>query len=166
MSSNDAMEIDRNDLEVLSRDECVLLLAGATVARIGVTMDALPVVLPVNFVIDGDRIVLRTGAGTKLSAALANAVVAIEVDWVDTMNHAGWSVLVQGMSHVLEDPFDIARVSALPLRPWSTERADMFVTIDLDRVSGRRLCSWHPPHDHAAGHHPFGAVAGDGVEGR
>jgi hypothetical protein len=47
------MEIDRNGLEVLSRHECLRLLGTATLGRIGVTSDALPTVLPVNFRFDG-----------------------------------------------------------------------------------------------------------------
>jgi nitroimidazol reductase NimA-like FMN-containing flavoprotein (pyridoxamine 5'-phosphate oxidase superfamily) len=40
-------------------------------------------VLPVNFCLDAERIVLRTGEGTKLDAASRNAVVSFEVDEID-----------------------------------------------------------------------------------
>ena len=53
------MELDNNGLEVLSRSESLALLAMTTIARVGVTVDALPVVLPVNFAFDGNQIVLR-----------------------------------------------------------------------------------------------------------
>ncbi|HEX4905274.1 MAG TPA: pyridoxamine 5'-phosphate oxidase family protein, partial [Acidimicrobiales bacterium] len=67
------MEIDRNGLEVLDRDECLRLLAQATLGRVGVTIGALPCVVPVNYRIVGDEVVIRTGAGTKLDAATKNA---------------------------------------------------------------------------------------------
>ena len=70
------MEVDRNGLEVLSRDECLRLLRTATLGCIGATSDAMPTVLPVNFRFDGRQILIRTGAGTKLGAATDNAVVA------------------------------------------------------------------------------------------
>ena len=114
--------------------------------------------LPVNFVIDGDHIVLRSAPGTKLTAALANAVIAFEADSIDAMNHAGWSVLAQGMSRVIDDPVEFKPARRLPLRPWANEEADQFIVIDLQRVSGRRLCQWErlallPDHvrlDHSA----------------
>ncbi len=42
------MHVDRNGLEVLEREECLRLLAGATIGRLGITIGTLPVVLPVN----------------------------------------------------------------------------------------------------------------------
>lgn len=66
------METDRNGVELLCRDECLRLLTTVSLGRIGVTSDALPTVLPVNFLFDGDRILLRTGIGSKLEAATRN----------------------------------------------------------------------------------------------
>lgn len=147
------MELDRNSLEVLSREECIQLLSSTSVARVGVTVDALPVIVPVNFIVAGDHVLLRSAAGTKLTAALANSVIALEADSVDGVSHAGWSVLVQGMSRVLDDPHEIAEALAEPLLPWANQDADRFIVIDLQRVSGRRLCPWErlaylPEHVH------------------
>jgi nitroimidazol reductase NimA-like FMN-containing flavoprotein (pyridoxamine 5'-phosphate oxidase superfamily) len=136
------MELDNNGLEVLSRSESLALLALTTVARVGVTVDALPVVLPVNFAFDGKQIVLRSAPGTKLSAALANAVIAFEADAVNPMDHSGWSVLIQGMSRVLTDPQEIEAAKRLPLRPGANEGADQFIVLEVNRVSGRRLNQW------------------------
>src|SRR4030095_14183770 len=73
------MEVDRNGLEVLDRDECLRLLARATLGRLGFTSGALPTVLPVSYHLDGDRILVRTRRGGRLDAALCDAVVAFEV---------------------------------------------------------------------------------------
>jgi hypothetical protein len=64
------MELDRNGLEVLGRDESLRLLSSAVLGRIAITSGALPTVLPVNFRWDGRRILFRTGEGTRLSAAI------------------------------------------------------------------------------------------------
>ena len=69
------MEVDRNGLEVLGRDDCLRLLALATLGRIGFTSGALPTVLPVSFHLDGERILVRTGRGSKLDAALQNVLL-------------------------------------------------------------------------------------------
>jgi nitroimidazol reductase NimA-like FMN-containing flavoprotein (pyridoxamine 5'-phosphate oxidase superfamily) len=106
-----AVEVDRNGLEVLGRDECIALLAGATFGRIAITSNALPVVLPVNYVLLDDRIVVRTGRGTKLDAATRNTVVAFEVDEIETVEQTGWSVVVTGVARALVAPDEIDDVS-------------------------------------------------------
>ena len=90
------MQFDRNGLEVLDREASLGLLATATLGRIGVTDGALPTILPVNFLFDGKRILVRTTVGTKLHAAAAGAVVAFEVDNFDPTYHSGWSVVITG----------------------------------------------------------------------
>ena len=140
------MHFDRNGLEVLSRAECLRLLGGARIGRVGLSMGALPAVLPVNFTLVDDAIVLRTAAGSKLDAALANSVVAFEVDSIDPMYHTGWSVLVQGVASEVVDPADRERLLAAPLRPWADHDRDRFVRICIDLVSGRRLVQPPPAH--------------------
>ena len=130
--------IDRNGLEVLGRDECLELLSAATLGRIGLSAGALPLVLPVNFCVDGDRIVLRTGAGTKLDAASRNAVVSFEVDDIDPLFHGGWSVVVTGIATPLESEVELAHARSLPLLPWAASGGH-YITVSLEDVSGRRI---------------------------
>jgi uncharacterized protein len=144
------MEVDRNGLEVLSREECLYLLSTVPVARIGVSMDALPVVLPVNFVCTDDEIIVRTAEGSKLNAALAHSVVAFEADDFDPISHAGWSVLVRGTSRVLMLPGEIERARRLALQPWANERGDRYMAITTDLVSGRRIRSGYFGDRHGA----------------
>jgi nitroimidazol reductase NimA-like FMN-containing flavoprotein (pyridoxamine 5'-phosphate oxidase superfamily) len=131
--------IDRNGLEVLPLAECLRLLRGAPVGRLGVSSDALPVVMPVNYAVDGDRIVVRTNPGTKLDAAIRNAVVAFEVDHYDALTHSGWSVLVTGRTREITDPDEVEYVKKLRLRAWGVVPADRFVAISMDIVAGRRI---------------------------
>jgi nitroimidazol reductase NimA-like FMN-containing flavoprotein (pyridoxamine 5'-phosphate oxidase superfamily) len=133
------METDRNGLEILDRDECLHLLAGAPLGRIAVSIGALPVILPVNYMLDGDRILIRTGEGTKLDAATRDAVVAFEVDHVDPFSHTGWSVCVTGRATELHDEGDVARAGSLPLPHWVPDGVSHYVAVSLDLVSGRRL---------------------------
>jgi nitroimidazol reductase NimA-like FMN-containing flavoprotein (pyridoxamine 5'-phosphate oxidase superfamily) len=134
-----AVEVDRNGLEVLGRDECIALLAGATFGRIAITSNALPVVLPVNYVLLDDRIVVRTGRGTKLDAATRNTVVAFEVDEIETVEQTGWSVVVTGVARALVAPDEIDDVSASPPARWAPGRDGRYIAISTDMVSGRRI---------------------------
>jgi uncharacterized protein len=133
------MEVDRNGLEVLSRDACLHLLSTATLGRVGVTSDALPKVLPVNFRFDGRQILIRTGMGTKLDAATNNAVVAFEVDEIDPLTHTGWSVMVTGMARELTDPGELAATQTPPLARWAPGDDHRVIAIPTELVSGRRI---------------------------
>jgi nitroimidazol reductase NimA-like FMN-containing flavoprotein (pyridoxamine 5'-phosphate oxidase superfamily) len=133
------MEVDRNGLEVLSRDECLRLLATATLGRIGLTSGALPTVLPVNFRLVDDEIVVRTSRGTKLQAATDNTVVAFEVDDFDTFEHGGWSVVVTGVAREVTDPAIIDALDHAHVARWAPLGDVRFVAISTDLISGRRL---------------------------
>lgn len=125
-------------LDELDRDECLRLLQAQEVGRVGLSIDALPVVLPVHYVVSRGRILFRTGEGGKLRAALRNAVVCFEVDEVDAARREGWSVVVTGTARELGGA-SAAEVESLPLEPWMPAAGDHVVAISVDLVSGRRL---------------------------
>ncbi len=137
------MTFDRNGLETLAEDECMRLLRSAAIGRLALSVRALPVVLPVNFALASDGIVIRTGAGTKLDQACDHAVVAFEVDGFDPITQTGWSVLVQGTASVLSAPAELHDADQLGLAPWGNPHADSFVKVGLDLVTGRRLGGWY-----------------------
>jgi len=131
------VEIDRNGFEVLDRDECLRLLDTVDIGRVGITTQALPAILPVTFRRDGDRILFRTGEGTKLAAATRNSVVSFEVDDFDPSAEAGWSVLVVGIARRLEGEEAAALAPSLPR--WAAADDGHVVGISAELVSGRRL---------------------------
>lgn len=134
-----SMEVDRNGLEVLDRVECLRLLTTATLGRIGVTSRSLPTVLPVNFKLDGEKILVRTGVGSKLDAATQNAVVAFEVDDFDPMYHAGWSVVVTGVTSEITDPDELERLRVTSVPRWAPYGDGRVIAISTELVSGRRV---------------------------
>lgn len=137
------VEFDRNGLEVLDRDECLRLLGSATIGRIGITIDALPVVLPINFGLVGDRILFRTGIGTKLNAATSNAIVSFEVDDFDPMSHTGWSVVVTGAAREVTEIERVAALQSARIPRWAPAGDACIVEIDTTRISGRRITYDH-----------------------
>jgi len=135
---------DHLGLEVLDEAECRALLASRTIGRVGLSMDALPVILPVNYAVMDDAILIRSTEGSKLSAAWRGAVVAFEIDDYDPLTHTGWSVLVQGTARVLNAPVELASARQQPLEPWAHPEEGAFVSITCDLLSGRRLAGWQP----------------------
>jgi uncharacterized protein len=131
----------RGHVEDLPRDICLDLLRSASVGRLGVTVRALPAILPVNYVVFGDDIIVRTVPGSKLDAATAQAVVAFEVDDFDKDGSWGWSVLVQGVAHEVTDRTEQAALRSLRIRPWAYPdgEAYRFLRISTELISGRRF---------------------------
>jgi nitroimidazol reductase NimA-like FMN-containing flavoprotein (pyridoxamine 5'-phosphate oxidase superfamily) len=126
--------------EEIPPDDCLMLLDSAYVGRVGVSVQALPVILPVNYVMHEGDVVFRTSAGTKLAAATAGAVVAFEVDHYDPHGTRGWSVLLQGRAEEVVDPAQVAQARTLPLHSWALDgAADHFVRLRPTMISGRRF---------------------------
>jgi nitroimidazol reductase NimA-like FMN-containing flavoprotein (pyridoxamine 5'-phosphate oxidase superfamily) len=126
-------------LEPLTRAECLVLLASASFGRVGVTIGAMPAILPVNYLLFDEDIVFRTSPGTKLSAAVREAVVAFEVDQNEATDRTGWSVLVVGTAREIVDGPTQARVQALGLEPWADGQRDHYIRVASKRVTGRRI---------------------------
>ena len=124
-------------LRRLSPEECFDLLGREQLGRVAVSIGALPVILPVNYVVFEGSIVLRTAPGTKLSAALMGAVVGFEIDSMAPDHASGWSVLVVGHAHEVRDDATLERLRRLPLASWGPDHRDHFVEIPIERVSGR-----------------------------
>ena len=127
--------------EVLPEQECRRLLAEQEVGRIAfVDGDGFPVVLPVNFVIDGDLIAVRTDLGTKMAHVPLHKV-AFEVDGIDEEARAGWSVLVQGYGQDVTNAVgrryeDLRRRS---LSTWPPGEKTNWLTVDIATITGRRV---------------------------
>lgn len=132
---------DRGHLQRLSRAECLSYLQTVAVGRLGVSIQALPAILPVNFVLHGDKIVIRSVPGTKLDSATAQAVVAFEADEYGPNGEWGWSVLVQGLAEEVTDPDELAELRELHLAAWAfpSGEAYRYFTIDTQVISGRRF---------------------------
>ena len=89
----DAVTMDLQGLEVLDHDTCWRLLAEAPIGRVAFVEAGEPSVLPVSHRTHGHRVVFRTRAGAKLTAAILAKPVAFEADGWDEATRTGWSVL-------------------------------------------------------------------------
>ena len=84
--------------DALSERECWELLATASVGRVALSVRALPVILPVQYYLDGHRLSLCLGHHALPELALDETIVAFAADSIDPVTRSGWSVQVQGRS--------------------------------------------------------------------
>ncbi|WP_189862058.1 pyridoxamine 5'-phosphate oxidase family protein [Streptomyces poonensis] len=119
--------------------ECWELLATHGVGRLALSTCSGLVVVPVNYSVVEDAIVFRTAPGTAPAQAPGHQV-AFEVDRIDDALSQGWSVLVRGRARAVTDPDAVRRLEEEAYsRPWAGGKRDMWVCIDPDLVTGRRI---------------------------
>lgn len=124
-------------MEELTSSQSWQLLREAAVGRLAVVLGNGPEIFPVNHIVDHGSVVFRTGEGTKLQAAIGQAV-AYEVDGLDDAGRA-WSVVVKGHAHEVRQLHHLIDVLALPLSPWQGGAKPHFVRIQAEEVTGRRF---------------------------
>lgn len=141
---SDIPAADGGLLQEISYDECLRLLATQPVGRLAVARgEDGPLVVPVNFALDGDEILFRTGLGSKLNLA-RGARVSFQVDAVDLLRHTGWSVLVTGRAYEATG----WQIDRRGLVAWAGAAKDHWVRIVIGEVSGRRISPGElPPLD-------------------
>ena len=119
--------------------ECRRLLATPDFGRLVFTSGALPVVRPVRFGVRNGQVLIPTHAGGRLAHAVRGAVVAFEVDCMDALTGAGWTVTAVGPAHVLTDPDDIAAAALLGLRTWTPTARYSYVAVQIGILRGYRV---------------------------
>lgn len=133
------MDRTQNGMEELSAAECWRLLRLHEVGRLAVSITDHPDIFPVNYVVDGDGIVFRTGPGTKLAAAVLGRGVAFEIDGYDPIAGEAWSVVAKGHARQVEHMIEYFEADELPLFPWHASPKPDIVRIEPDEVTGRRF---------------------------
>lgn len=136
------MRTQTSGLAALSPHECLRLLRGhpVSVGRLGVTdVDGQPLIMPVNYRLDGDAVIIRTAPGSLLAERAAGHRVAFEVDDVDAAWREGWSVLVQGVAQPVTDIVELARLRRVPLRPWAPGDRPLYLRIEPTAITGRQI---------------------------
>jgi nitroimidazol reductase NimA-like FMN-containing flavoprotein (pyridoxamine 5'-phosphate oxidase superfamily) len=130
---------DATGMIELDAAECWRLLRRSEVGRLAVSIANYPDIFPVNYVVDGESIVFRTAAGTKLAASVLGKGVAFEIDGYDALRGDAWSVVMKGEAHEIEHMMEYFNAEELPLFPWNAAPKPNIVRIDPQMVTGRRF---------------------------
>ena len=128
-------------LQVIPAEECYRLLATHEIGRIGINAEHYPLILPVNYALDGTTIVFRTGSGVILHAA-EHANVTFEVDDVDRRTRTGWSVLARGQAEAVGPAHReelVASTQATGVEPWAPGDRGNWLRLIVHDISGRRI---------------------------
>ena len=138
------MALDRQRLQIIDTDECLRLVRGTQVGRLGYLADGVPQIVPVNHVIDGWTLLFRSVVGGKLVAAAAEQPLTFQVDDWDSDSGTGWSVMVKGVAETVHDAqLDdrIAEEAREQLRSWAVDDDEnvTWVRLHINDATGRRI---------------------------
>jgi len=118
----------------VGRDEALRLLGTTRFGRIVFTIRGLPAVRPVNHLVDGGDVIMRTHTGAAVLRAVGQ-VVAYQADHVSAGPRLEWHVVVIGMAEVETDAEAVARYERI-LRPTVDLPMDHVLRIRPELVSG------------------------------
>jgi nitroimidazol reductase NimA-like FMN-containing flavoprotein (pyridoxamine 5'-phosphate oxidase superfamily) len=128
-------------LEVLDQAECLRLLRGGRVGRLGYLASDAPRVVPVNYTVVSQSLVFRLAPESEAARSARSRPVAFEVDQLDEFLQAGWSVLAVGrateLSAEMRESLDLRSDPS----PWPAGYRLLYLHLPLTQVSGRRV---HP----------------------
>lgn len=117
----------------LSEEECRQLLHERSVARISWASRDGILILPVNYVVQDEIILVRVSSDSVLGELVEGHDVAVQIEDVDEMTANGWSVLVRGRSERYS-----GEVEAQP-QPWAPGRRDLLISVTPRSISGRSV---------------------------
>jgi nitroimidazol reductase NimA-like FMN-containing flavoprotein (pyridoxamine 5'-phosphate oxidase superfamily) len=132
-------------VEELTEAESLRLIEQAEVGRIGFSGRFGPTVIPVNFKVVNGAVVFRTEEDSALAGDLrtgipgADYMVAFEVDEMDAATKSGWSVMVRGGVHYVDDQATRAELLQAGIESWAGGEKGLFLKVTPSLVTGRRI---------------------------
>ena len=121
---------------VLDRAACLVLMATHTLGRLVFTRQALPEVMPAEYHLDHENLLIRLAAGSPAALAAVDAVVAFEADDFDPGSGTGWSVTVVGQAREMPGDGSDA-VTAAPA--WGRGGGVVVLCLPAVRLTGHRM---------------------------
>lgn len=122
----------------LDQATCQRLIRRGSFGRFAFVSPRGPEISPVNYVVHGEAVVVRTGPDSALARHGAGADLAFEVDAVDHEYWNGFSVIARGVGEILESA-PPAHAGAPPPRPWADGERDCVLRMPWTELSGRAI---------------------------
>lgn len=134
---------DDDPILVLSDGQCWRLLEHTRHGRLGLRVNDVLDLFPINFLAREQKIYFRTAPGSKLAELTVNPQVIVQADGI--LSDQAWSVLARGRARVLECDEEIAYAEGLGIQPWIPTYRDFYVEVDVSRVTGRHFIFGEQP---------------------
>lgn len=125
----------------LSPEQCGELLRAGVVGRIAIATPTGPHLVPINYSVVDDSIIMRTSPYSVLGRHGLNARVAFEIDQFDHEYWTGWSVVAHGTTAAVVDTVEFEHIHAVwEPRPWAGGPSrNLYLRLRWTALTGRRL---------------------------
>ena len=121
----------------LSEAECWRLLHRSGLGRLATAADSRADIFPVNYLVHGETLLMRTAPGTKLDQMGQAPDVAFEADGHDAERY--WSIVVRGHAKHLSDQARIIQSGVQELVSWVPTDKHEFIQITPTSIVGRSI---------------------------
>jgi nitroimidazol reductase NimA-like FMN-containing flavoprotein (pyridoxamine 5'-phosphate oxidase superfamily) len=130
----------------LSAQQCEALLRAGIAGRVAISTPTGPHMVPVNYTVVDDAIVVRTSPYSLLGTHGRDTTIALGIDGFDHELERGWSVQARGRVEVVtaREELDRIREVADP-RPWADGVRSLYLRMRWTELRGRQLgADWDP----------------------
>ena len=126
--------------------ECRDLLSAGLVGRVAVSTPMGPHIVPVNYAIVDDGIVVRTSPYSVLGSHARGAILALEIDQFDYALHRGWSVVARGRADAVTSAEELNHIRQVwDPDTWAAGQRNLYLRMKWSELTGRRLGpGWDP----------------------
>ena len=127
-------------VEDLDRQNCLALLGQLRWGHLALTLDAMPAIRSVRFLLDEGDIRFWVAKGSRLQRAVSGAVVAFHAEKIDEPAGEATSVQVRGIAKPVGGYGGGPTLARRGLPPWSgAPKADELLQISTDDITGQRV---------------------------
>lgn len=135
--------------ETLDRETCLSLLKTERIGWLAHNQGERAHVVPVNFHVHADEILIEAAYGRSLQAAANAQVMTLASGTMDHETQSGWSIVVVGKAQLRGD--DLVNPGVHTPQGWIRFARVVPIAIPIERISGRRVGPperWGPPSSH------------------
>jgi nitroimidazol reductase NimA-like FMN-containing flavoprotein (pyridoxamine 5'-phosphate oxidase superfamily) len=120
--------------------ECEQLLCSGVAGRVALSTPNGPHIIPVNYSVVDDAIVIRTSPYSLLATYARDSMLAFGIDRFDPEHESGWSVQARGRAEVVTDRGDLDRIRAVAEpQPWASGSRSVHLRLRWTELTGRRV---------------------------
>ncbi len=111
-------------------DECRDLLSAGLVGRVAVCTPLGPHIVPVNYAVVDDAVVLRTSPYSVLGTHARGAILAIEIDQFDYERQRGWSVVARGRADTVTSAEELSHIKSVwDPHAWASGQRNLYLRV-------------------------------------
>jgi nitroimidazol reductase NimA-like FMN-containing flavoprotein (pyridoxamine 5'-phosphate oxidase superfamily) len=126
--------------ERLDPDECWTLVGGHGVGRIGFMGETHIQIVPTRYDALRGTAYFRAGTFGELARRVHGHAVSLQVDDLDRRTFSGWSVVLTGTAHRVEDAATVAaRWSVGRPSPWLPGADSQWIALQVNAILGERV---------------------------